>query len=112
MMSKIFTLALLVASTQAYKIKIAKNNLDVTTCMAGTNAVISDISLNVSPFPIDFAEGKKIHLDGNFMLNTVIESGAKLHLKLKGITIFGELTLPCIAVSIYNQYLPNTGYQT
>ena len=51
MMSKIFVLAILVASTQAFKLKIAKNHLDVTTCMDGTDAVISDISLNVSPFP-------------------------------------------------------------
>ena len=126
MMSKIFALAFLVASTQAcgtsflypnqpsakqtnkeseaYKLKTAKKYLDVTTCMDGTDDVISDISLNVSPFPIDFTEGKKINLDGNFKLNTIIESGAKLHLKLKGVTIFGELTLPCIAVSIHYTY--------
>ena len=71
--------------------------------MDGTDAVISDISLNVNPFPINFDNGKKINLDGQFKLNTVIESGAKLHLKLKGVTIFGKLTLPCIDVSTYRK---------
>merc|ERR1712111_204419 len=67
MSSKIFVLALLAASTQAFKLKaIVRNTPEVTECMAGTSDWFSGISLNVSPYPVEVAAGKKITIVGEF----------------------------------------------
>ena len=101
MSSKIFALALLAASTQAFKLKaIIRNTPEVTECMAGTSDWFSGISLNVSPYPVEIAAGKKITIDGEFTLNKEVVAGSKLKLKLKGsVPIVGEIPIPCLPVS-------------
>ena len=101
MSSKIFVLALLAASTQAFKLKaIVRNTPEVTECMAGTSDWFSGISLNVSPYPVEVAAGKKITIDGEFTLNKEVVAGSKLKLKLKGkVPIVGEIPIPCLPVS-------------
>ena len=101
MSSKIFVLALLAASTQAFKLKaIVRNTPEVTECMAGTSDWFSGISLNVSPYPVEVAAGKKITIDGEFTLNKEVVVGSKLKLKLKGkVPIVGEIPIPCLPVS-------------
>merc|ERR1712213_232442 len=83
MSSKIFVLALLAASSQAFKLKaIVRNTPEVTECMAGTSDWFSGISLNVSPYPVEVA------------------AGSKLKLKLKGkVPIVGEIPIPCLPIN-------------
>merc|ERR1711944_397892 len=100
MSSKIFALALLVASTQALSLKaIIRNTPEVTECLAGTGDWFSDISLNVSPYPVKVAEGESITIDGQFTLKQTVVTGSKLKLKLKGKTTFGLLPIPCLPIN-------------
>merc|ERR1712012_1468959 len=89
MSSKIFVLALLAASSQAFKLKaIIRNTPEVTECMAGTSDWFSGISLNVSPYPVEVAAGKEM------------VAGSKLKLKLKGkVPIVGEIPIPCLPIN-------------
>merc|ERR1711976_248267 len=101
MSSKFLVLALLAASTQAFKLKaIVRNTPEVTECKAGTSDWFSGISLNVSPYPVEVAAGKKITIDGEFTLNKEVVAGSKLKLKLKGkVPIVGEIPIPCLPIN-------------
>merc|ERR1712111_317518 len=71
-----------------------------TECMAGTSDWFSGISLNVSPYPVEVAAGKKITIDGEFTLNKEVVAGSKLKLKLKGkVPIVGEIPIPCLPIN-------------
>ena len=102
MFAKIAPFALFLAVTQAMHFKVKKP--DVEMCMAGTDAWVSGIALDVTPWPVNLGTGSQITLNGAITLLQAIEVGAMVKLKLTVQTDFGDLPFPCLPVS-----LPRTG---
>ena len=100
MLSKILTLAILVASMQALSIKITpKNNVEIQECLAGTADWFGDYRVDVTPIPLEVATGKDVILDGEITFKQIIEEGTTLALKLVGeVPIIGKIPIPCLTV--------------
>ena len=103
MLSKVLALAIFMASTQAFTIKISpKANGELKECLAGTSDWFGNYKLDVSPMPIALANGKEVTLDGEITLKQAIEQGSKVVIKVtQEIPWVGNIPIPCAEVVTY-----------
>ena len=115
MLSKVLALAIFMASTQAFTIKISpKANGELKECLAGTTDWFGNYKLDVTPMPIALANGKEVTLDGEITLKQVIEQGSKVVIEVtQEIPWIGNIPIPCSEVVnyffiffYYEKYLP------
>jgi hypothetical protein len=106
MFAKIFTLCLVIASTQAFFVqKAVKNVPEVEFCLPTSTDWISGLEINIAPWPVVVAEGAIFTLDGQVELLQAITAGSSIRLELKLVTALGDLPIPCLPVSIYMQLI-------
>ena len=108
MMSKVFALAIFLASTQALSIKInPKAEIALTECAAGTADWV-EASLSIDPYPVQIATGKKVTVDGFLNLKQEIPAGYSLALEEWGIPYFGLpylITCDLVSYTFFNLYV-------
>ena len=100
MLSKVLALAIFMASTQAFTIKISpKVNGEIKECLSGTTEWFGNYKLDVSPIPIALANGNEVTLDGEITLKQAIEQGSKVAIKVtQEIPWVGNIPIPCSEV--------------
>ena len=102
MSSKLFFIALCLASAQALTLKFKNKALDISYCLDGSDQWVSNIMLDVQPWPVTVATGATFTLDGGLDILQEIEPESMLRLELTLKTAIGDLPIPCIPVSIGN----------
>ena len=103
MLSKVLALAIFMASTQAFTIKISpKANGELKECLAGTSDWFGNYKLDVSPMPIALANGNEVTLDAQITLKQAIEQGSKVAIEvIQEIPWVGDIPIPCTEVVNY-----------
>ena len=108
MLSKVLALAIFMASVQAFTINLSpKANGEIKECLAGTTDWFGNYKLDVTPMPINLANGNEVTVDGEITLKQAIEQGSKVAISLElpwAISIFpwvGNISIPCVEVVNY-----------
>ena len=111
MFSKYLSICLLLASSEAFLIKAGQSKVKFPTvnlCSDSSSSWLSDVSLDITPWPVHVAAGEIIYADAEGTLLQTIESGTSVKLEMKLVTVLGDLVIPCIPVStIWNIKLRN-----